>query len=110
MILERLVRCLSPIHPYNAAYMTEHDFTLGFLPKSAGVLGAGFSALLYLNSKIDSRDVIVAGLLSAALYLAGVTKDYLSLRKIDEMQADIEQYRKDLRELPPFEYNKKYSL
>jgi hypothetical protein len=107
MELVRIINCLLPVNP-EAGKMPEHDSDLGYLLKLAGLAYAGIAALVGFSSEADTKHIVIAGATAAALYLAGAAKDYLTLRKADRIAAYLEQHEKDLRELPPMEYNQKY--
>ena len=106
MSLARIINCLIPVNP-EVGRIPEHDSSLSHGLKLAGGIGAIISTGIYFNSE-DTKNAVIAVLISVGVYLAGAAKDYLTLRKVDQIQAEIEQREEDIKNLPPFKYNQKY--
>ena len=107
MSLTRILNCLSPANP-EVNSMPEYESGRGFILKLAGEFEAGISALIYFNTD-DVKTAVISGAIGVGLYIAGAISDYLTLRKADQIQAELKQHEKDIRELSPLEYNKKYN-
>ena len=103
MSLTRIINCLSPVNP-EVRSMPRYDADTGFLLKLAGMIGEGIAALVYLNSD-NARNALITAGVAAAVYLAGAAKDYLTLRRSDQIFAELEHHRR----LPPWDYNQKYT-
>ena len=89
--------------------MVESDAEKGFLFKLCGAGVGAVAAFSYWTNNADVENAIAAGILSAIIYAAGATKDYFSLRKADQVAASLEQHKKDVKELPIYDYNQKYN-
>ena len=107
MGLVRIINCLSPVNP-EVNRMPESDSSLSCFLKLVGLIDMAVTALVYFNSEADTKHVAAAGIIGAALYLGGAVKDYLTLRKADNIDAYLEQHERDLRELPIWDYNQLY--